>query len=80
MVLLRYRIALGERVLLAVRNHLASRVMAVDNGFPTYEDNAWIYRFYAALTLVQLRSRFPDESIIYLCFLQEISLILMLKQ
>lgn len=39
--------------------------MAVDNGFPTYEDNAGIYRFYAALTLAQLCSRFSDESITY---------------
>lgn len=53
--------------LLAVRDHLASRVMAFDNGFPTFEDNAWIYRFCAALTLVQLRSRFLDESITYSC-------------
>jgi hypothetical protein len=44
--LLRYRIALGDRVPFAVRDHLASRVMAVDNGLPTCEDNARIYRFY----------------------------------
>lgn len=52
---------------LAVRDHLASRVMAFDNGLPTFEDNAWIYRFCTALTLVQLRSRFLDESITYSC-------------
>jgi len=44
--LLRYRIAPGDRVPLAVRDHLASRVMAIDNGLPTCEDNARIYRFY----------------------------------
>jgi len=43
--LLRYRIAPSDRVPLAVRDHLASRVMAVDNGLPR-EDNARIYRFY----------------------------------
>lgn len=51
---------------LPVRSHLASRVMAVDNGFPTYEDNARIYRFYAALTSARLRdSRTRDESVTY---------------
>lgn len=27
------------------RSHLAARIMGLDNGFSTYEDNATIYRF-----------------------------------
>lgn len=51
---------------LPARSHLAPRVMAVDNGFPTYEDNARIYRFYTALTPARLRnSRTRDESVTY---------------